>query len=277
MSEQLKETAGELRKAIVKINAATGEGHITSSLSCVDILTALYFGGILRYDPGDVNFEGRDRFIAKGHGTLALYGVLSKAGFFPESELRTFAMKGTRLGGLTTSSAPGVEAHTGSLGHGLPFAVGVALSLRIKGSDCLTYVMTGDGECQEGSIWEAAAAIAHFKLNNLIWIIDRNGLQVSGFVDEVMGLGDLAGKLRACGFDCVEIDGHDFGQITSALSVDRKALPARPRVVVANTVKGKGVPFLENKLGWHGRKPSAGELAVIMNELGIDKARPGEL
>jgi transketolase len=178
-------------------------------------------------------------------------------------------MKGTRLGGLTTSAVPGVEAHTGSLGHGLPFAVGVALSLKIKKSGCLTYVMTGDGECQEGSIWEAAAAIVHFKLNNLIWIIDRNRLQVSGFVDEVMGLGDLTGKLQACGFDCVETDGHDFDRIIPALSVDRNALPVKPRVIVANTVKGKGVPFLEGKRGWHGKKPTADESAIIMSELGI--------
>jgi len=270
MIERLKEIAGELRGTIVKMNAATGEGHITSSLSCIDLLTALYFGDILRYNPGDVHFEGRDRFIAKGHGTLALYSVLSRAGFFPEPELYTFAMKGTRLGGLTTSSVPGVEAHTGSLGHGLPFAVGAALSLKIKKSDRLTYVMTGDGECQEGSIWEAAASVVHFKLNNLIWIIDRNNLQVSGFVDEVMGLGDLPKKLQACGFDCVEIDGHDFNQIIPALSVDRGALPVKPRAVVAKTVKGKGVPFLENKRGWHGKKPTAEEMAIIMNELGIN-------
>jgi len=270
MNEQLKKIANELRKTIVKINAATGEGHITSSLSCIDLLTALYFGNILRYNPEDIKFEGRDRFIAKGQGTLALYSVLSKAGFFPDLELYTFVKKGTRLGGLTTTSVPGVEAHTGSLGHGLSFAVGVALSLKIKKSECLTYVMTGDGECQEGSIWEAAASIIHFKLNNLIWIIDKNRLQVSGFVDEVMGLGDLTKKLQACGFDCVEIDGHDFNKIIPALSVDRMALPTRPKVIVANTVKGKGVPFLEDKCGWHGKKPTNDEMTIIINELGID-------
>jgi transketolase len=266
MFNDLEEKALDLRRSIINVCKISGEGHITSSLSCIDILTALYFGGILRYDPKDAKFEGRDRFIAKGHGTLALYSVLSMAGFFPEPELYTFAMKGTRLGGLATTAVPGVEAHTGSLGHGLPFAVGVALSLKIKNSGCLAYVMTGDGECQEGSIWEAAASIIHFNLNNLVWIIDRNGLQVSGFVDDVMGLGDLAGKLRACGFDCVEIDGHDFGQIMPALS----GAPSRPRVIIANTVKGKGVPFLENKRGWHGKKPSKTEMAVIMDELGIN-------
>jgi transketolase len=143
MIEHLQKIADELRKTIVKINAATGEGHITSSLSCIDLLTALYFGNVLRYDSGDIHFEGRDRFIAKGHGTLALYSVLSKVGFFPESELYNFATKGSRLGALATTSVPGVEAHTGSLGHGLSFAVGTALSLMIKKRDCLTYVMTG--------------------------------------------------------------------------------------------------------------------------------------
>ncbi len=269
MNKKLQKIASELRKTIVKINAACGEGHITSSLSCVDLLTALYLGDILRICPKNQNRENTDRFIAKGHGTLALYSVLSKAGYLPEKELYTFACKGTRLGGLATCTVPGVEAHTGSLGHGLSFGVGVALGQKIKNTNNLTYVMTGDGECQEGSIWEAAASIVHFNLNNLVWIIDRNNLQVSGHVDKVMGLGNLCAKLRAYGFDCVEIDGHDFSQIIPALEVDRNSLPKKPRVVVANTVKGKGSPFLENKLGWHGRKPTKDEMAIIMDELGV--------
>lgn len=238
-------------------------------MSCTDLLVSLYFGNILHYVSNDINYEKRDRFISKGHGTLALYSILSKAGFFNESELYTFVTKGTRLGGLTTTSVPGVEAYTGSLGHGLTIATGIALSLKIKKSNSLTYILTGDGECQEGSIWEAAATIAHYNLNNIIWIIDKNELQVSGYIKKVMSLGDLIQRLFSYGFNIIEIDGHDFNQIIPALTINRKALPEKPLVIIANTIKGKGVPFLEGKLGWHGKKPTKEEMIIIMNELSI--------
>jgi len=194
---------------------------------------------------------------------------LSKAGFIRNSELYTFVKKGSRLGGLTTITAPGVEAHTGSLGHGLTIAVGVALAAKIRREDYLTYVITGDGECQEGSIWEAAASITHYKLNNLIWIIDKNDMQVSGYINDVMSLGNIVMRLKSYGFETVDINGHDFRQILTALNIDRQNLPSKPIVIIAQTIKGKGVPYLEGKNGWHGRKPTEDEMMIIKREIEI--------
>ncbi len=266
MNKELQKIAFDIRKKILEINKATNEGHITSSFSCVELLCALYFGNVLNIYPIS-KIKNPDKFIAKGHSTLALYSVLAKAGYFMEDELFSFAKKGTRLGGLATSTVPGVEAHTGSLGHGLSFGVGVALSQRIKNTNAITYVMTGDGECQEGSIWEAAHSIVQFKLNNLVWIIDKNNLQVSGYVDKVMSLGNLNKRLEAIGFDCVEIDGHNYSQIIPALKIERGSNSNKPRVIIANTIKGKGSKYLENRLNYHGKKPSKDEMEIIINEL----------
>lgn len=265
----LQEKALKLRRMIVRIASITGAGHITSSLSSLDIISALYLNDILRYNPKDPEWLERDRFVlSKGHAALALYCVLAEAGFFPVEDLRTFCGKGSKFGGLTTTGVPGVECYSGSLGHGLSFAVGYALAAKIQGRDTLVYALTGDGECQEGTIWEAAMSITQMNLNNLIWIIDKNNIQLSGRVQETMSLDPLDKKLIAFGFDVVTINGHNFGEITNALRLNREG-ERKPLAVIANTIKGAGVPFLENKLGWHGRKPNQEELHTIISELGL--------
>jgi transketolase len=266
----LEEKALDLRRRIITVCKISGAGHITSSLSSVDIVNALYNGRILRFDSKAPDWGGRDRFIlSKGHATLDLYNVLCDAGFVSQDDVNTFCQKGSIFGGHTTTAVAGVECNTGSLGHGLPFAIGSALCARLQKADYLTYVLTGDGECQEGSVWEAAMSIAHHGLTNLIWIIDNNNLQLSGRVNEVMNLNPLDEKLKAFGFDVKVIDGHNYEELMEALKVDRGSLPAKPLAVVARTMRGKGVPLIENKLGWHARKPNNEEFAVIFEQLGM--------
>ena len=266
----LEEKALKLRRMIVRIASITGAGHITSSLSSLDIITALYFGDIMRYNPKDPEWVERDRFVlSKGHAALAFYCVLAEAGFFPIENLLSFCGKGSKYGGLTTTGVPGVECYSGSLGHGLSFAVGNALSAKIQERDTLVYALTGDGECQEGSIWEAAMSIAQMKLNNLVWIIDKNNIQLSGRVQDIMSLEPLDEKLTSFGFDTVTINGHNLDEIISALRIPRDGHRTKPLAIIANTIKGAGVPFLEHKLGWHGRKPNQEELQTIISELGL--------
>lgn len=268
----LNAKALDLRRKIVKTCYLGRAGHIPPSFSALDIMTALYFGGILKYDPKKPGDENRDRFIlSKGHAALALYNVLCEAGFFPRSELNTFCKPGTIYGAHPTPHIKGVEAATGALGHGLCFGVGEALSARMNGKNWLTYVITGDGECQEGSNWEAAMAISKFHLTNLIWIIDRNKWQAGGKVSEVMDLEPFADKLKAFGFDVKDIDGHDYDQLIETLKIDRNNLPSKPVAVIANTHKGKGVPFIEDKKEWHSKIPSNDEFAVIIEQLGLTK------
>ena len=196
----LEEKALKLRRMIVRIASVTGAGHITSSLSSLDIICALYLGGIMRYDPKKPDWAERDRFVlSKGHAALALYCVLAEAGYFKAENLLTFCGKGSKYGGLTTTGVPGVECYSRSLGHGLSFAVGYALSAKIRERDTLVYALTGDGECQEGSIWEAAMSITQMNLNNLIWIIDKNDIQLSGRVQETMSLIHLIKSLYHSG------------------------------------------------------------------------------
>ncbi len=266
---KLEDKALKLRRMIVRIASVTGAGHITSSLSSLDIINALYLGGIMKYDPKDPEWIERDRFVlSKGHAALALYCVLAEAGFFHVENLLTFCGKDSKYGGLTTTGVPGVECYSGSLGHGLSFAVGYALSAKIQKRNTLIYALTGDGECQEGSIWEAAMSIAQMNLSNLIWIIDKNNIQLSGRVQDIMSLEPLDKKLISFGFDVVTINGHDYNEIMNALQVSRD-VRQKPLAIIANTVKGAGVPFLENKLGWHGRKPNQEELQTIISELGL--------
>ena len=270
MIKELELKALDLRKRIIKVSYVSGAGHITSSLSSVDIFNALYAGKLLRFDSGAPNWPDRDRFIlSKGHATLAFYNVLCDAGFVTQKEVNTFCQRGSHFGGLTTTSVAGVECYSGSLGHGLSFAVGAALCARVQNKDYLTFALSGDGECHEGSIWEAAMSITQFNLTNLIWIIDKNDMQLSGRVPEIINLNPLADKLEAFGFETKTIDGHSYEDLLSALKIDRNRLPSRPLAVIANTVKGKGVPYLENRLGWHGKKPDKTELSIIIEQLGM--------
>jgi transketolase len=270
----IEKKAADLRKKFIKTASVIEATHIASSLSCIDIITVLFFGGVLRYNPANPKDESRDRFIlSKGHAAAALYNALCEAGFFTRGELHTYCKPGSIFGAYTTAKIPGVEYATGSLGHGLPLAAGTALSLRLKKSDSLVYVITGDGECQEGSVWEAAMSIAHFGLTNLVWIIDYNRLQAINYTDAVMGLEPLYEKLKAFGFNAVNADGHSCNELADVLKVDRNRLPEKPLAVIASTVKGKGVSALENAVDSHVRMLNREGYAAALKEFGI---RDGE-
>lgn len=273
MITELESIALDLRRNIVKMSYIAGTGHITSACSCLEILVSLYFGGsqgsgIMRYRADEPLWDKRDYLVmSKGHAGIGQYAVLSKAGFIPEEELWTFCAVCSRLGAHPTTSIPGVENASGSLGHGLPFSVGLALSAKLKNTDQTIYCITGDGELQEGSNWEAAMSIAHFNLNNLVWFIDKNELQLGGPTDEIISLGDLRAKLAAFGFEVVEIDGHSFIEIEATLEKHTD----KPKAIIAHTLKGGGIPSIAGKRDWHNKKPSADELEVILSELGMTK------
>jgi transketolase len=272
MDSNMEEKAAYLRKKFIQTACLVDATHVASSLSCIDIITALYFGGVLRYDAANPQLPDRDRFIlSKGHAALALYNALCEAGFFSRDELYTYCKPGSIFGGHPTPRIPGVECVTGALGHGLSFAVGMALSLRQNKSDSLVYVITGDGECQEGSIWEAAMSISHFKLKNLIWIIDNNKWQITGETKKVMAMEPLEQKLLSFGFDVFTVNGHNQKEIINALKISRICLSQKPLAVIANTIKGKGASILENKADAHDKKPNKSEYGIILQEFGISK------
>lgn len=266
-AQHLAEQARRMRIDIVRMIAEAGSGHPGGSLSCADILTALYFGGVMDHRPDDPAWDGRDRFIlAKGHAAPALYAALALAGYFPEDELETLRKLGSRLQGHPDSNqVPGVEVSTGSLGQGLSIAAGAAAGLKLDGKPQTVFALLGDGECQEGQIWEALMSAAHYKLDNLTVMVDNNGLQIDGSNNEVMSLGDLAAKLRAFGFDLYEIDGHDLDAIEAALSAPVTA--GKPKAILAHTVKGKGISFMENQVGWHGKAPNEEQRQQALKEL----------
>lgn len=260
------ESCKTLRKDILTMLHASGSGHAGGSLSCVEIMDALY-GGILRIDPQNPKKPDRDYFVlSKGHAAPALYAALAEREFFPKEELLTLRKAGSHLQGHPDKNkVPGVDMTTGSLGQGISIATGLALGTRAKGYDSRVYVLTGDGELQEGLCWEAAMAAANYKLSNLTLIVDWNGLQIDGPNEEVMNLGDLGAKFRAFGFEVCEIDGNDLDQVVKALSA-----PAvdKPRCVLAHTVKGKGVSFYENQVGSHGAVPNDEQFEKAMEEIG---------
>ena len=261
--------ANEIRIDIVSMIAEAGSGHPGGSLSCADILTALYFGDVMKHDPADPKMEGRDRFfLAKGHAAPALYATLAHAGYFPREELSTLRKLGSRLQGHPDSSlVPGVEVSTGSLGQGLSIAAGCACGLRLSGDDARVFAVLGDGECEEGQVWEAAMFAAHEKLGNLIAIVDNNGLQIDGRICDVCNPGDLGAKFAAFGWDVVEVDGHDVESLVETLSALKAAGGEKPHAVIAHTVKGKGVSFMEDQAGWHGKAPNAEQLEIALAEL----------
>ncbi len=265
----LEAKANEMRIDVVSMIAEAGSGHPGGSLSCVDILTALYFGGVMAYDSDDPQMEERDWFfLAKGHAAPALYTALAHAGFFPREELMTLRKLGSRLQGHPDSSLlPGIEVSTGSLGQGLSIAAGVAAGLRLDGKTNTVFALLGDGECEEGQVWEAAMFAAHRKLGNLVAIVDDNGLQIDGRVEDVCGLGDLVAKFSAFGWETSLVDGHDVIALVDVLSAAKDRSSQRPRVIVAHTIKGKGVSFMEGQASWHGRAPNDEQLARALAEL----------
>ncbi len=255
----------ELRKAIVKLVYEGKDGHIPSGLSIIDIVDYLY-KAVLKYDPNRPDWEERDYFIlSKGHGCTALYVVLEKYGFITKKDLSTFCRKGGILGEHPDcTKIPGVEASTGSLGHGFPFGVGIALGLKIQKRPNKVFVLVGDGECHEGTVWESANIAANQKLNNLFVIVDWNKSAA-----QLMPIEDMEGRWKAFGWDVTVIDGHDIGQIKSAFStvIDKSREMTRPSVILAHTVKGKGVPFMEGHGLWHHRIPNEEEYSQIMDIL----------
>ncbi len=265
---ELEAIAWRLRRDIVEITTAAGSGHPSSSMSAIDVIVALYCGGVLRHDPQRPHWPDRDRFIlSKGHASPALYAILAERGYFPHDELMTLRRIGSPLEGHPNMRRlAGVEASTGSLGQGLSIGLGHALAARVDGRDYRTYVMTGDGEMDEGQVWEALMAGAQFHTDNLTLIVDHNKAQQSNLLERVMDYRPLADKLRAFHWHVEEIDGHDVGQILDAL--DRvRTVSGRPQAIVAHTIKGKGISFVEADWTYHGRPIAKEDLQRALDEL----------
>ncbi len=265
--EEMKAIAKKLRRHVITMTGKAGSGHPGGSLSAAEIVTTLYFK-LLRHNPADPKWPDRDRFIlSKGHAAPLLYAVLAECGYFPVEELLTLRQLDSRLQGHTDRLlTPGVEMSAGSLGQGLSFATGVALAGRLNSQKHRVYVLLGDGECDEGQIWEAAMAAAHFELDNLLAIVDNNGQQIDGWNRDVMNLDPFCKKWQAFGWNTVEVDGHDFTQLIDAFN-QTKLVKGRPSVVIAHTVKGKGVSFMENNPDFHGKAPTAAEVERALKEL----------
>lgn len=265
----LKAKTKEIRKLIFKTICNAGGGHLPTCLSMTDLLTVLYYE-VLHIDPQNPKAPGRDRFIlSKGHGGVALYAILADKGFFDIKHLATHGKKGTILGGHPDMhKVPGIEASTGALGHGLSFGVGTALAAKKDGLSSRTFVVIGDGECQEGSIWEAALFAVQAGLDNLTVIIDHNKLQAMGKLEEIVGLESLAAKWKAFGWVVTEIDGHDLDQIRGAFN-DLPFEKEKPNCIIAHTIKGKGISFMENVPIWHYRQPESEEMKLACDELGL--------
>ena len=267
---ELTEIARQMRRDIVKSTTAAGSGHPSTSLSMVEILTVLYFGGVLRYDPANPGDPDRDRFVlSKGHGAPGLYAALAEAGFFPREDLMSLRRLGSPLEGHPNMCRlPGVEASTGSLGQGFSIAIGHALAGRLDGRDYRVYVMVGDGESEQGQVWEAAMYAGNHGLDNLTLIVDRNGYQQTGAVDDIQPLDPLEDKLRAFGLEVATIDGHSLDEAARAFEWAR-GVTGKPQAIVARTVKGKGVSLLEAKQGgWHGKPIPPDEEAKALQEIG---------
>lgn len=262
----LKQKAAEIRMELLKMIHNSGMGHTGSSLSNTDILVTLYYQ-VMNIRPDRPEWEDRDRFIlSKGHAVESYYCILADKGFIDKEELKTFCQYKSRLIGHPSNKIPGIEMNTGALGHGLSIAVGMAKAAKMNKKNYRVFTLMGDGEQAEGSIWEAAMAAAHFKLDNLIGIVDRNKLQITGNTEEVMALEPLAAKWRSFGWEVVEVDGHNYQELIAALS-STPLTKSKPTLVLANTIKGKGVSFMENKPGWHHRVPTAEELNLALKEL----------
>lgn len=267
----LEEIAKEIRKDIMKTAYKGGSGHIASALSAVEIMTALYFGGILKYDPQNPGWKERDKLIlSKGHASLVLYSVLKRIGYISQEQLDTFCQPGSYLGGEPKlGDIPGVEATTGSLGHGLSFAVGIAMANKMDQRDSKVYVILGDGECQEGSVWEAALSAAHNKLDNLTVILDCNALQAMDTTESIVSLSPLAEKWKGFGWHVMEMNGNDMDQVCKVLKAERQEIYAGPRIVIAHTIKGKGISFMENVPIWHYRMPNQEEMEIVKRDLNL--------
>lgn len=271
--DKIEARANNMRKNIIKMLKEAGSGHPGGSLSAADIVASLYFGGVMNYSEADPQHPERDYFIlSKGHAAPVLYAVLAELGYVPEDELLTLRKLHSRLQGHPDSKKlPGVEVSTGSLGQGLSIAAGVALGVRIDqqrdgGPKRRVFTLLGDGEIEEGQVWEAAMFAAHYHLDNLVAIVDNNNLQIDGDVRDVAGLDNISSKFKSFGWQTIEVDGHDVGAVVTALKT-ATLLDGSPVCIVAHTVKGKGVSFMENQAGWHGKAPNEEQAKEALAEL----------
>ena len=266
--DELTATAKRIRRSIITMLTEAGGGHPGGSLSAVEILCALYFD-VLQHDPKRPDWPDRDRFIlSKGHAVPVLYATLAEAGYLPVEELMTLRKLGSRLQGHSKiNTVPGIEMSAGSLGQGLSYSIGQLLAGRLDGRDFRVYCLLGDGECQEGQTWESFMCAPFHQLDRLVAIIDRNGVQNDWFVNETMEIDPLDAKLEAFGWHVISVDGHDLRQLLDALE-EAKGVTGRPTAIIAKTVKGKGVSFMENDPSWHGKAPSAEQMEQALAEIG---------
>ena len=267
LKKELSITACKVRMGIIEGTHNAKSGHPGGSLSAADILTYLYFAE-MNVDPQNPAKPDRDRFVlSKGHIAPALYATLAHKGFFPEEELKSLRKIGSRLQGHPDmKKIPGVDMSSGSLGQGISAACGMAKAAKLTGADYRVYAVLGDGEIQEGQVWEAAMFASHYNLDNLCILVDNNGLQIDGSIEDVMSPYPIDEKFKAFGFHVINIDGHDFDQIESAYN-EARTVKGKPTAIIAKTVKGKGVSFMENKASWHGTAPNDEQYEVAMNEL----------
>ena len=265
--QALQSQCRQVRRDIVTMVTKAGSGHPGGSLSCTEALVALYFHA-MNVDPKNPKDPDRDRFVlSKGHAAPALYATLAARGYFDRAEFENFRQLHSILQGHPDAKkCPGVDASTGSLGQGISLATGMALGAKAAGKSSKVYTIVGDGECQEGLVWEASMAAAHYKLDNLTVILDNNGLQIDGSNDQVMSLGNVRAKFESFGYDVIEVaDGNDMQQVVDAL--DTPVCPGKPRLLLLHTTKGKGVSFMEGQVGWHGKAPSAELCEQALKEL----------
>lgn len=266
--EQMEKIAGDIRKKIYQIAHKAGGGHIASAFSMADIISVLYFDNVLKYDASNPEWENRDKFIlSKGHAAYALYAALAKAGYFSEEELWHVGKPGSKFGEHPKlHDILGVEASTGALGHGLSYAIGIAYANKVDGQESHVYVVLGDGECQEGAIWEGALSAPTLELGNLTVVVDHNKLQAMDDLENIVHMKPFADKWKAFGWNVIEIDGHNYAEIKKALLFRKVDVPT---LVIANTIKGKGVSFMENVPIWHYRMPNEKELPILIKELDL--------
>lgn len=268
MNINLTDKSKQIRKSVLDIVFNSKSGHIGGSLSCVDILVSLFYGKNLKFDPKQPNLKNRDRLIiSKGHASAAFYSILSSLGYFNKKELETYCKNNTRLATHLNKDVPGVEFDTGSLGHGLGIGCGLAYSARLNKEKYKTYVLISDGELYEGSTWEALLFANNFKLNNLIIIVDRNKQIVMDKTEDCMILDPVADKLRSFGFNTIETDGHSIKKLNEVFKKIKKLKNIKPTAIIANTIKGKGVSFMEGNVKWHHSVPNQEEYEKAKAEL----------
>ena len=262
-----KEKAKHLRADILRMLLTSQSGHTGGSLSMIEMLLALYYN-VAKIDPKNPRWEDRDRIVlSKGHGAPAIYAVLADLGYFPRKDLWRLRQSDSHLQGHPDKNkTPGVDASTGSLGQGVSIAGGIAMALKLKGNAARVFAIIGDGEAQEGLVWEAAMSAAHYKLDNLTVLMDHNGLQIDGSNDEVMSLGNVFDKYRAFGFECFKADGHNIEELVKILNTP---VSGKPKFIECKTHKGEGVSFMRDNYGWHGKAPSADDYKKAIEELGV--------